>query len=121
MVKHLPPMTDMRLTPSESEDEYPLIPTSKDQPAYPYGLCISLCEDELEKLGIDPDDVDIDDILHIFAFGVVTSKSVSQRQDDDPHVRIEIQLTHIAGESEDDENEEEEEGVSITGKLYTNK
>lgn len=112
-MKTLPSMKDMRITPAEAEDDY--MPTPDNAPAYPYGLCISLCEDELEKLDLTHDDLCVGDMIHVFAMGVVTSKSCSERQDGDHHCRVEIQLTHLAGEDEDDENDEEEDD---TPRLY---
>lgn len=109
------PLTDMRMTPSEAADCF--CPSPKDAPLYPYGLCISLCQDELDKLGIDYDDVCVGDIVHIHALGMITSKSCSERQDGEPSERIEIQITHLASESEDEEDKTMESVMSSSKKI----
>lgn len=95
-----PPMQDMALTPKEQAEI-----SQPDPPKYPYGLCISLCQDELDKLGIEQDDVEIGSTLHLFCFAKVTSKSCNDNEVSGPTCRVELQITSIAAESEDDENE----------------
>jgi hypothetical protein len=95
------PMKDMRVVPSEAEDYFP---SSKDAPAYPYGLCISLCSDELKKLGINFDELCVDDIVHLHALAAITSKSSSERQGGEPSQRVELQIMFLSTESEDEEN-----------------
>lgn len=109
------------MSPSEATDF--CCPTPNDAPAYPYGLCISLCQDELDKLGIDFDDLCVGDIVHLHAMAMITSKSCSERQGGEPSERVEIQITHLAGvEDEDDENDEAEDkmtnGSKRMSKLY---
>lgn len=99
---------DMAKDQEELEEE--AFPNAiKNQNKYPYGLCISLCEDEIEKLGLDNEEIQVGDLLHLHALAQVTSYSCSQQADGDPHERIELQITHLCFESEDEENEEEEE------------
>lgn len=43
-------MIDMTLDPKEAKDE--ASPENSDMPKYPYGLCIYLDDDVLEKLGL---------------------------------------------------------------------
>lgn len=100
-------MVSMRLTPQEAQDCY--FPSSKDLPEYPCGLSISLCEDELEKLGIDYEDLDVDDMVHMHCLAVVISKSKSETQGGDDNERICLQITNIAAEDEDEEDESAEE------------
>jgi hypothetical protein len=45
-------MISMKLTATEAKSETMLGDSDDDQPAYPYGLSICLCDDELAKLGI---------------------------------------------------------------------
>jgi len=118
------PLVDMRMTPSEAADF--CCPNPNDAPAYPYGLCISLCTDELEKLGIDFEELCVGDIVHLHALAMITSKSSSERQNDKPNQRVEIQITHMAGEEEDEEDEAEETVMSKPSsdkikKLYSDK
>ena len=112
-MEKLPPMIDMR---SDNDgDENPF------SGAYPYGLCISLGNNELEKLGLDPEDCEVGDMLHIHALAKVTSVSCHDRegQDGECH-RIELQITHFMDdvEDEDEENREEETKMSPSQRLY---
>ncbi len=110
------PLVDMRMTPSEASEGM-CFPSPNDAPAYPYGLCISLCQDELDKLGIDFDDLCVGDIVHLHALAMITSKSCSERQGGEPSERVEIQITHLAGESEDEEDTEMEKAMSAPKKM----
>ena len=115
MVDKIPAMVDMRLTPEETKEG------AVDTPSvYPYGLCISLCNDELEKLNLDTDDVEPGDMLHLHCLASVTS--ISKRDTGEgPDERVELQIQFISAESEDDENEEADKGMSATkrmSKLY---
>lgn len=99
----LPKMVDMARTPDEkAEGMMPSIGAVND---YPYGLCISFCQDEIEKLGLDTQDVEVGDMLHLFALCKVTSISKNDTGSG-AKTRIEMQITHIAEENEDEENEE---------------
>jgi CRISPR/Cas system-associated endonuclease Cas3-HD len=116
-MERVPPMVDMRRTPEEAE-EY-AIPSPMDQPAYPYGLSISLCQDELEKLGLDHTDFEVGDLVHFHAMSVVTSVSSSQNEGGNT-CRVELQITHMtSAEDESDEDEEAEQVMNKTSKLYT--
>ena len=100
------PMTDMALDADEAKDF--MFPTPSSAPRYPYGLSISLCEKELEKLDIDYNDINQGDLVHLHAMAVVTSKSCQETQGGST-CRIELQITHMAGiEDESDEDEEAE-------------
>lgn len=79
---------------------------SPPAPKYPYGLCISLCQDELDKLNLDPDDAQIGAMLHLHCLAKVTSVSSNENEVSGPNCRVELQIIAIAAESEDDENEE---------------
>ena len=108
------------MTPSEAMEDSFCCPTSRDMPLYPPGLSISLCEKELEKLGLEYTDLCVDDMVHMHCMAVVISKSKSETQSGEDNERICLQITHIACEDEDEENEDEEEvkGKGRTGKLY---
>ena len=64
---------------------------------HPYGLCISLSEVELEKLGLD-DDVDVGDMLHLRV--MVKATSVHKHE---TGCRIECAI--ISGKVEDEDTE----------------
>jgi len=108
-------MVDMAKTPDEVKDEI-----GKDMPAtaspdakasvpvYPYGLCISLTEEELPKLGLAGDLPEVGDMIHLTGMARVTSVSENEREMSDGTTqkccRIELQFTHMSPiENEDDE------------------
>ena len=92
----LPAMKDMARTDTPDYD----MPRASD---YPYGLCISLADEDVEKLGLEDETPEIGDMIHLFCMAKVTSISV-----DGNGKRIELQITHMACEDEDEENEEED-------------
>jgi hypothetical protein len=97
-------MVDMARSPAEKAEA---MNPSIDPPTYPYGLCLRLTKEELEKLEVDHTDWQVGDIFHLHALGKVTSIS-SRETNDGGDCCVEIQLTHLAGESESEENEEVE-------------
>lgn len=85
----------------------PCSPTSPEQPIYPYGLSISLGDDEITKLDLNTD-CEVGDMLHMHCLAAVTSVSKNQTTSG-TRTRIELQIRYISAESEDAENEEIEE------------
>lgn len=74
-------MIDMARTPEEVREKAEAMakPMPDTVPQYPYGLCISLGDDELEKLGLDDDLPDVGDILECYVTAKVTcAKSVEK-------------------------------------------
>lgn len=117
MVNHIKHMVSMARNKEQKEE---LAPSPADLydpdnvPTYPYGLCISLCEEEMEKLDLD-DDVEPGDTIHLFCMAKVTS--VSKRADEDKNCcRVELQITEIACENEGTEDAPTEN--EVTKKLY---
>jgi hypothetical protein len=104
-------MVDMAMT-KESKDKYLGMPMPADQPAngpvYPYGLCISLTHDDLEKLDLD-DNPEVGDLIHVVAMAKVTSVSKRDTQDGKCDCRIELQITHLGLEDETTEYEDIED------------
>lgn len=115
-------MVDMKRTPKEKQETAEMAtPIASNQPDYPYGLSISLCEDELEKLGFVQNELQVGDMVHLNAMASVTSVSSSDNHVNGPSCRVELQLTHIQAEDEDEEFEESEpvsSGNKIS-KLYS--
>lgn len=103
-------MVDMRRSPQEKKEvmEGPAI---ADMPDYPYGLCISLGDEELEKLDLDCSDCESGDTIDLRAFAKVTSISKNDYNGKQT-TRIELQIVQLAVESEDEEVEEEDSGRS---------
>lgn len=107
-------MVDMKKTPKEVESM-----SMPDQSAYPYGLCISLCEDELDKLGFAQDELNVNDMVHLHCMATVTAVSNHDNVNSGPSCRVELQITHIQAESEDEENEDQKLSSSQKiSKLY---
>ena len=78
---------------------------------YPYGLCLCLTHEECEKLDLDDGDVEIGDMIHLFAMAEVTSVNKSKDpQTGDSCTRIELQITHLGLEDEDFEVGPDDEG-----------
>lgn len=89
-----------------------------DQPVYPYGLCISLGQEELDKLGIGSGDLSVSDMLHLHALASVTSISQHDNINSGPSCRVELQITHISAiESETEEDRVEEKKLSGSQKI----
>lgn len=96
-------MVSMARTPVEKEEEVEEMASPiAHVPDVPYGLCISLSEVELEKLGL-PDDPEVGDMLHLVGMATVTSVS-KHDHGSGPSCRVELCLGHMAVESEDDED-----------------
>lgn len=100
-----PPMVDMKLTAGEKAE---LSPEAYNPPMYPWGLSISLDKEQLDKLEVDFDSVEVGETYHLFIMAKVTAKSRNERESGGPCDRIEMQITHMGAESEDTENEEYE-------------
>lgn len=105
-------MVDMKRSPEEKEEATSPVPF--EGPDYPYGLCICLCEDELEKLGLD--NIKHGDLIHIHGMAKVTSFNKS-----DHGSRAELQITNMSAENEADEDKEAERSMKAdkrVSKLY---
>lgn len=100
-------LMDMQLSKETKAYPSPAIyegPTEPAGPMYPYGLCITLTEDEIKKLDIDTSDVEFGDMLNLCIVAKVTN--VSKREDESgSHERVELQITHL-GVDGDDEGDE---------------
>ena len=97
-------LTDMAKEEGDAQAS-PLMPQDNK---YPYGLRITLTHEELEKLDVDHTDWEMGETFHIHALAKVVSKSANEREGGEASCSVELQLTHLAGESEDAENKEEE-------------
>ncbi len=108
-------MTDMARTPEDVKEEVakmspsPIAEGGKPMvPTYPYGLCVSLDEESMEKLGLDGDLPEVGEMIHFCAMARVTSASMNEREGTDGTKetcrRVELQITHLGLESEEQEN-----------------
>ena len=98
-------MIDMKLTPKEVKEEKAEA-KQYDPPPYPWGLCIRLEKDELDKLKLAklPN---VGDEVHIVAVGRVTGVSSSMRDqaDEDKTVSIQITMLELSDEGAEDGDE----------------
>jgi len=99
-------MQDMGKTPDEAKEDMGPLDVPSVTNRYPYGLCISLDEDQLKKLDLEKPDVG--DMIHLFAMARVTSVSENEKSDGSKCCRVELQITHLGLEDENDEGAEEE-------------
>lgn len=85
-----------------------------DEPRYPYGLCISLGKDELEKLGITALPK-VGSEMMVTAKAVVKSTSAYDTQGEGQDMRVELQITDMdLGQTENAQND------NRANKLYGN-
>ena len=92
---------------AKSGEEAAATPLMPQENKYPYGLQITLTQDELEKLGVDHSDWEVGATFHLHAFAKVTSISENEREGGEKTCCVGLQITHLQGESEDAEDEEE--------------
>lgn len=68
------------------------------QPRFPWGLRISLSEDELEKLGLDYKDAGVGDYLEFKARACVTSASEMKQEGGKTCCRVELQIEEMSSD-----------------------
>jgi hypothetical protein len=118
-MEQLKSMVDMARTPAEVKTD---MPCAMDQPLYPYGLCLSLGQDELDKLGFGKGDLAVSDMVHLHCLASVTSVSEHDNVNSGPSCRVELQVTHISAEDETEEDNKAEKKMSGSqrmSKLYS--
>lgn len=106
-------MVDLARTPEEVKEEIaesrPAGLPKAAVPTYPYGLCLYLDDDTLEKLGIDGDLPDAGDTIQFQAIGRVTSASqnecTTESGEKEIKRRIELQITHMDAGSVEEEQD----------------
>lgn len=86
-------MTSMKNAPSEKKPESSVF--ASDQCAYPYGLCISLDEESIKKLGIK-DLPDVGAKMKIEAMVEVTMVSSNEHKLYGENRNISLQITELA-------------------------
>lgn len=96
-------MVNMAKTPEDVKKEvgefYPAAPAAATTSAYPYGLCISLEDDTIDKLGMDGEMPGVGEMMQFLAMAKVTSVSQNEREQMDGSkkmcTRIELQITDM--------------------------
>lgn len=109
-------MQDMAHTPHEQEQT---ATPAVSENSYPYGIAMTLSNDELEKLGLDcsEEECQVGNYLHIHALAEVTGFHASK----DGHT-LNLQITHMKVEDEgaedDDADREMNEGRTLRASGY---
>lgn len=98
-------MVDMAKSES-SQEATPLMPAENK---YPYGLCINLDDESLEKLKVDISDWEIGDVFPLDILVKLTSKSCNESEGGGQKCSVSLQITHIGQEKEPEAEEELEE------------
>lgn len=86
-------MVSMKMSAKEAK-EYNSAEITSDAPEYPYGLCIRLDDDALEKLGITSLPA-VGTEMTIMAKVFVKSTSAYNRQGGEDHKDMELQITDM--------------------------
>lgn len=100
-------LTDMAKSDEEAEKDRSPLMMSENK--YPYGLRISLSQDDLEKLGVDHGDFEIGDVFPLDILAKVVSKSANETEGGEENCCVSLQITHIGAEEQEEELDEEEE------------
>lgn len=103
-----PKMTDMAQSPEEAKEDMPCQMPDSSAPRYPYGLCLSLTDKELDKLGLDAS-CDVGDTIRFNAEAKVTAVSCNET-DSGKNCRVELQITALGIDGMTEEAEPGEDG-----------
>jgi hypothetical protein len=97
-------MTNMARTPAEAKAEVEkysgaMASPVASVPTYPYGLCISLDEETMAKLGMNAEMPAVGEVMQFTAMAKVTSASMSEHERSDGTkeqcCRVEMQITDM--------------------------
>lgn len=108
-------MVDMEMDDEERlEATLPIAMPDAKGPQYPWGLRISLTQDDLRKLGLLDCPCDVGDVIDLRAFAEVTSISRNKVKpvaggEETEQVRIELQIQKLAIENESTEQPGEDD------------
>lgn len=122
-------LVDLKRTKEDKAEEATEVAAGPSGDDYPYGTCLNLDTDELDKLGISklPE---VGDEYHIHAIGKVTRVSSSATEGQDESNGISVQITMMEMVHEDEEpgevetpaaEEAEERGNTILASTYRGK
>jgi hypothetical protein len=109
----------MKRTPHEPEGAQAM----PAENTYPYGLALTLSNEEMEKLGLDcsSEECQVGNYLHLNALAEVTGYHKSDTGNGEQHT-LNLQITHLALEDseggEEDEESDEDEGKLVRAAGY---
>ncbi len=87
-------MINLKMSREERKEYGEVAVTDSEGPQYPYGLCIDLDDDTLEKLGITSLPA-VGTAIQFTARAVVKSTSSNQYEGSEPESRMSLQITDI--------------------------
>lgn len=92
----MPDLVDMKRSASDMESDTACAPGKPDP--YPYGLCLNVDKDELDKLGITslPE---VGEEYQVMAVAKVTRVNASAAEGQDDQMGVSLQITSMALES----------------------
>jgi hypothetical protein len=100
---------------SEMKEAMPTVAGDSYYEKYPWGLRITLNNEELEKLGIDVSDFEIETSINITAKALITSVSSEQNMNEggkaNTRDRLEFQITDLSIDNAEDFGEAFKEAV----------
>lgn len=96
----LPKFVSMALTAKKDGESNDFM--NECAPIYPYGLTISLGDEQLSKLGL-PAECEVGDLMHMHCIAKVISVSKNDTESG-TRTNVALQITDIACENEDEEN-----------------
>lgn len=112
----MPSFISMAKDPDEMKETM-AAPDMGDQPIFPYGLAISLGDEELAKLDME-DDCNVGDMVCFKSLAKVTSVTKNDTVDG-AKTRVELQIIGIELDGCHDENDEDDMPAKIdTNKMY---
>lgn len=121
------PMVSLAKSPAEVKEEQkmydaPAIASKPSVPEYPYGACISLEDETLEKIGLAGDLPAVGEMIHFGAIAKVTSASMNERIGPDGVAkqccRIELQITDMGVLSADPADNEMAKSAARRERFY---
>jgi hypothetical protein len=95
----MPSLINMEMSKEEAK-EY-TEPKASEGPKYPWGLCLTLNDDSLKKLGIDKMP-SVETEVTIIAKAVVSGTRENQTQGGDSQASIDLQITDMTLSTESD-------------------
>lgn len=96
-------MMSMKMSKKEKEKMSTAMPAAADGPEYPYGICLNLEKEEIDKLGLGTPKAGSSMMLH--AMVEVKSVTVSDQADGKGYKSLSLQITDMALEKPGMDNE----------------
>lgn len=87
-------MVNMQMSAEEAKEYASCSPSTDNAPKYPYGLCLDLCDDSLEKLGIT-DLPAVGTEMTLVAKVIVTRTGAYQTQGGEGESSMGLQITDM--------------------------